>query len=554
MRASGCAKTINCIGAVSKETSVINSNDGEIILVGQTKTAKAPEFVQANVGETADKKTTLASRIGKMEIFSSLPLKTRELIASYVSEETLEAGSEPAVFIEEGIKGDKIFLIDQGEVEVVKNVNGAEKYLETRKAGECVGEMSLFEKDYSPNATCRVKPGEQAVFLTMKKKDFEHIIARYPGVKYAAERILKDRILTTLRESATLGEIKYIFTELNGLKVLTPGNLSVNEEYMAFVPEMGNENTWFIYDKWGVGEHPRETGFDEAFNSFSARKTSQGASAGDIKTLNQRLKKLKELLPFIEKQLNGHKVLSVCLYGSILKAEKNPRDIDVIAVIDDPAVKEARVQPVLKLDIPGIPRKLDCITVGKEYLLSHQERVNSVLFAWYLGRMVWGDDIYNSAGTPSPKNALMWAKIFLDKTFLTHMNRSQEVGLEKIKQRIGQILKVLHENMEITPGMNKYEKEIDSYLSRGDVEKAFYSAYKYLEVLRAGILPAGEDGQPAPARAGVQGITYKIIAKPGVSERTDNSNKTAADVFGGGEFDAQDPLVKEGRHSAGGLL
>ncbi|MFC2062011.1 phospholipase D-like domain-containing protein, partial [Elusimicrobiota bacterium] len=422
--------------------------------------------------------------IYRNNLFTGLPRRVQKLIASLVEEKVIEAGNEPVDFIADGELGNEMYIIAEGSVDVVKGKE--EKHLETRTVGQFVGEMALFEKDYKRNATCRVPAGQKTRLLTIKRKDFERIAKDYPLVKFIIEQTMKDRIDSTLRKEATLGDLKYIFAELNGLKVLTPGELTVNEEYLAFVPGIDADSVWFHYDKVNLSKTPQITSPDDAIEELISSKRKKGAEQKDIDEINRRLSKLKNLSERIQSQLKGSKVLTVCLYGSILDAKKDPNDIDVIVITDDANIKEARMQPPVKLDIPGLPRKIDCITVSRDYLTGHQERVHSVQFAWYLGGIVWGEDVFKGMAKPSAENALMWSKIFLDKSFLSYMNKAEGISFKKIQKRMQKIIEVINENLQ-PPGYvyEEFVKESDKYVKNGDVEKYFYSAYKYIEKLHS---------------------------------------------------------------------
>ncbi len=450
--------------------------------------------------------------IYRMDLFKGLPRRIQKLIASLVEEKTIVAGDRPAEFISEGDEGDTVFLIAEGTVDVFKKKDGVEQLIDRRVEGESIGEMSSFENRYRRNATCRVPTGQRARLLTMKSADFERIAKRYPFVKYIAELILKDRIHSTLKRTAALGDIRYIFTQLDGLKIMMPGELTVNEEFIAFVPGLHAESTWFFYDKWNLSQTADPTGFDEALRNFLERKRREGASPDELETLRARLEKLDGLRDTIQGQLQGSRILTLCLYSSILKAEKDPHDVDVIVVTDDSDLKEARIQPPLKLDIPGLPRKLDCIVVGQDYLRTRQERVNSVQFAWYLGRMVWGRDIFDGVSQPSPANALMWAKIFLDKTFLALMSKTESMDFPKVQDRIDSILSVLIDNGVMTDAeRERFRTSASRHVEKQDAEKLITDTYALLNGLHrdliAGRAPSPTDdlddgeGSPATARA-----------------------------------------------------
>ena len=101
------------------------------------------------------------------------------------------------VIIRQGDEGHCMFVIQEGRVEVVQQVNGKEVQLGIRGEGEYVGEMAIFEREVR-SATVRAL-GEARV-LTVDKKNFLRRVAEDPSLAFR----LVQNLSTRLRESSRL--------------------------------------------------------------------------------------------------------------------------------------------------------------------------------------------------------------------------------------------------------------------------------------------------------------------------------------------------------------
>jgi len=79
----------------------------------------------------------------KVPLFSSLPDHDLDRLCEMVSEVHLEAGDQ---LFAEGGPGDKAYVIETGEIEILKKSGGRNVLLAVRKSGEVIGEMSLLEQ------------------------------------------------------------------------------------------------------------------------------------------------------------------------------------------------------------------------------------------------------------------------------------------------------------------------------------------------------------------------------------------------------------------------
>jgi CRP/FNR family transcriptional regulator, cyclic AMP receptor protein len=95
------------------------------------------------------------------------------------------------IIIKEGDQGNCMFVVLEGLVEIVKEMNGAEVLLALRGSGEFFGEMAIFEKE-PRSATVRAL-GEARV-LTIDKKNFMRRVHEDPSLAFNVVQVMSARI------------------------------------------------------------------------------------------------------------------------------------------------------------------------------------------------------------------------------------------------------------------------------------------------------------------------------------------------------------------------
>ncbi|HLA29083.1 MAG TPA: cyclic nucleotide-binding domain-containing protein [Syntrophales bacterium] len=108
-------------------------------------------------------------------------------IASY---ETYQDGQ---IIFKEGDNGDWIYVVDEGEVDISKNVGGQQIVIETLKEGDVFGEMAYIEKQpRSATATARGKTVVGIIDRNFFDTEFNKISADFQKViKTVAFRLRK---------------------------------------------------------------------------------------------------------------------------------------------------------------------------------------------------------------------------------------------------------------------------------------------------------------------------------------------------------------------------
>ena len=110
------------------------------------------------------------------------------------------------VLIRQGDVGDAMFVIQQGEAEILVEKGGVETRLRIAGEGEIIGEMAVFQREVR-SATVRAL-GEMRA-LTLDKRNFLRQIAEDPSIAFrivetmsARIRELSDRIASLEGEHA----------------------------------------------------------------------------------------------------------------------------------------------------------------------------------------------------------------------------------------------------------------------------------------------------------------------------------------------------------------
>jgi CRP-like cAMP-binding protein len=95
------------------------------------------------------------------------------------------------VIVEEGAAGSEMFIIEDGEVEIVRSRGGVERVLWTLGPGEFFGEMSVLERR-PRNATARAKGACR--LLAIDATTLDALLREYPDVAVRMMRKLSGRL------------------------------------------------------------------------------------------------------------------------------------------------------------------------------------------------------------------------------------------------------------------------------------------------------------------------------------------------------------------------
>jgi predicted CoA-binding protein/signal transduction histidine kinase len=130
-------------------------------------------------------------------LFQDLPEADLERLAGMLEIVRLAPGE---VLFHEGERGDRAYIVESGEVEIVKTSSNRQVLLAVRGAGSLIGEMALLE-EFPRNATVRAR--SEASLLGIPQEDFDRLLRLSP----AAARSMLNLVLTRWRAtSSALGQ------------------------------------------------------------------------------------------------------------------------------------------------------------------------------------------------------------------------------------------------------------------------------------------------------------------------------------------------------------
>lgn len=98
------------------------------------------------------------------------------------------------VIIKKGGVGHSLYVIQEGKVEVIDEIDGREVKVAELGETEFFGEMGIFEKDVH---SCTVRAMGNTKILTIDKKNFYKTIAKDPSIAYRLLEKMSKRLRDT---------------------------------------------------------------------------------------------------------------------------------------------------------------------------------------------------------------------------------------------------------------------------------------------------------------------------------------------------------------------
>jgi CRP-like cAMP-binding protein len=133
-----------------------------------------------------------AEALRALPLFQSLDEKGLEEIAELLIERKFP---RDAVICEEGVAGDYMYLIQQGQVKVTKtSEDGREKILEIFGEGAFIGEMALLDRE---PRSASMKTTSACVLLALSRHDFLGLLRQNPEIAMGVIRELSRRLRET---------------------------------------------------------------------------------------------------------------------------------------------------------------------------------------------------------------------------------------------------------------------------------------------------------------------------------------------------------------------
>ena len=130
----------------------------------------------------------------KVPLFAELPEADLNRLCAMVEQVKLPAGQ---VLFEEGSRGDRAYVIESGELEVIKDSGGRPVLLDLRRAGDVIGEIALLE-DTPRTATLRARTDSS--LLAINQEQFDILVNGSP----TAARVLLNTVVGRIRNMNVL--------------------------------------------------------------------------------------------------------------------------------------------------------------------------------------------------------------------------------------------------------------------------------------------------------------------------------------------------------------
>ena len=127
-----------------------------------------------------DEGQRLLETLGTVELFSGLDDNTLRLLLDKMQQVVYQPGD---ILCTEGEPGDRMFVVDWGEVSVLKRGHdGKQAQLAVLRPGEVAGELSLFEQS-TRNATLQAR--RETTILELGHDDFQQLLDQHPELSTA---------------------------------------------------------------------------------------------------------------------------------------------------------------------------------------------------------------------------------------------------------------------------------------------------------------------------------------------------------------------------------
>merc|ERR1719247_2921539 len=135
---------------------------------GQWNQKKA--FTPPSYPKSPEQTDRLSKTLLKSFLFSELEKADMDLILLAMKEQNFDAGKK---VINEGDDGDYLFVIEQGNLDCVKNIGGEDKVVKTCTSGDVFGELALL---YNCPRAANVVAKDTCVCWQLDRETFNHIV------------------------------------------------------------------------------------------------------------------------------------------------------------------------------------------------------------------------------------------------------------------------------------------------------------------------------------------------------------------------------------------
>lgn len=142
-----------------------------------------------------------------------------ELVQALRRASQMRTFAKNQLILQEGAEPTSVFLIDKGQVDVVRGSGADEQILATLGRGDVFGEMSILTGD---PVSANVRARSLAVILVLERERLEALLVEYPALHREFSRLLALRLRAQASRAATAGTK---FSILGSLGMIDPPDL-----------------------------------------------------------------------------------------------------------------------------------------------------------------------------------------------------------------------------------------------------------------------------------------------------------------------------------------
>jgi len=128
------------------------------------------EFTAPVYAKSDAQKARINAVLQESFLFSSLEAKDVAIVVDAMQEKVVEAG---ITLIKQGDDGDLLYVVEEGQMNCFKTIDGEEKKVKECKAGDAFGELALL---YNCPRAATVSAHERCVLWQLDRESFNHIV------------------------------------------------------------------------------------------------------------------------------------------------------------------------------------------------------------------------------------------------------------------------------------------------------------------------------------------------------------------------------------------
>lgn len=142
----------------------------------------------------------------KTDIFRDLSDHDLESLSAHMSSRTYPAG---VMILREGARGNAMFIIRSGEVEIKKKKPelGIDLTIAKLGAGDIFGEMALLTGAVRSATVTTIAPAE---LLVLKKRDFDALVLEHPHISMLINTMVNQRLESMKSQFSGYGNLPHI--------------------------------------------------------------------------------------------------------------------------------------------------------------------------------------------------------------------------------------------------------------------------------------------------------------------------------------------------------